>query len=298
LNANLLRTGRFEGELKHRKASGEASLLDVSAFSMLNESGEVLCNVEIERDITERRRTQEALIAADKLTSMGRLAATVAHEINNPLNSVMNLLYLIQQDSSVGEKCHEYARTAQEELRRVAHVCHETLAFYRESHLPQELNLSELLDGVLSMLSVPLRTKSIQVERRYSENIQVRGYCGELHQVFANLIDNAIAAIGENGRIIVRASECRDARSGRRGVRVLVVDNGSGIERGNLAKVFEPFFTTKGQKGTGLGLWVCEGVVRRHGGSIRVHSSTRAGRSGSAFSVYLPVAESIGANNG
>jgi PAS domain S-box-containing protein len=289
ISAELLRTGRFEGELNSHNRAGETSVLDVSAFSIHNGSGELVCNVEIDRDITHRKKIDEALASTEKLTSMGRLAATIAHEINNPITSVTNLLYLIEASPSVDDM-RRYARTAQEELRRVSHICHQTLGFYRESTIPSDIDIAGLLDSVLALHGAQIRQKNITLERRYKPGLTVRALTGEMHQVFSNLIDNSVAAISDAGRIVVHAYASREwSGEHRPGVRVVIFDTGTGIDHCNYNKIFEPFFSTKGQKGTGLGLWVSKGIVQKHGGSIRLHSSTRAGKSGCCFSVFLPV---------
>jgi len=287
--SELLRTGRYEGELHSYNRAGDASVLDVSAFSIHNAAGELMCNVEIERDITHRKKTDEALASSEKLTSMGRLAATIAHEINNPITSVTNLLYLIEGSASIDD-VRLYSRTAQEELRRVSHICHQTLGFYRESSIPSEIDVATLLDGVLVLHLPRIKERGIRLERRYAPGLKIKALTGEMHQVFSNLIDNSLAALKRDGRLIVRATVAREWSGDRRkGVRIVIADNGSGIDRCHADKIFEPFFSTKGEKGTGLGLWVSKGIVHKHGGSIRVHSSTQDGKTGCVFSVFLPV---------
>ena len=285
MSAELLRTGRYEGELSSHNRAGDTTILDVSAFSIHNDAGELVCNVEIERDVTHRKKTDETLASTDKLTSMGRLAAAIAHEINNPITSVTNLLYLMEGSPSI-EDVRRYARTAQEELRRVSHICHQTLGFYRESTIPSDIDIGLMLDGVLALHSPEIRDKNIVLERRYASGLMVRALPGEAQQVFVNLLANSIAAVEDHGKIIVHAFASREWTGDHRpGVRVVVADNGSGIEHCNLEKIFDPFFSTKGQKGTGLGLWVSKNIVQKHSGSIRVHST--AGK-GCCFSVFLP----------
>jgi signal transduction histidine kinase len=288
MSAELLRTGRYEGELNSYNRAGEASVLEVSAFTIHNEAGDFVCNVEIERDVSHRKKTDEALASSERLSSMGRLAATIAHEINNPITSVTNLLYLIEASPSI-EEVRRYSCVAQDELRRVSHICHQTLGFYRESTIPAEIDIAALLDGVLALHGPRLRQKNISLEQRYQPGLTVHALTGEMHQVFSNLIDNSIAALDDGGQIIMHAYRSREwSGEHRAGVRVVVADSGSGIEHCNYNKIFEPFFSTKGQKGTGLGLWVSKGIVQKHGGFIRMHSSTQEGKSGCCFSVFLP----------
>jgi two-component system CheB/CheR fusion protein len=238
-------------------------------------------------DITERKHSEEALRTSEKLAATGRLAASIAHEVNNPMASVTNLLYLLE--------AQRYAAIAQEEMARVSHITRQMLAFYRDSTLPVLVNFPELLDATVELYVRRVREKSINIERRFADVPALRAFPGEMRQVVSNLLLNAIEAVGESGRITVRISRsCDWTDLGRSGVRITFVDNGSGIRRENLHHIFEPFFTTKGENGTGLGLWVTQGIVRKHGGSICVASSTAPHRHGTCFSIFLPFEAAIG----
>jgi PAS domain S-box-containing protein len=245
------------------------------------------------RDITERKKTEEqinklntelgeAVRRSEKLAATGRLAATIAHEIKNALDTLLNLVYLIEQNPALEAEMKEMLAAAREELSRIGQITRNTLALQRETAFPVSLTLADVVDGVCRMFESPAAQKRIAVDRKYETNGQMIGYPGELRQVFTNLIANALDALGENGRLTVSLSGTDNA------FRVCIADNGIGISRENLDKIFEPFFTTKGERGTGVGLWVTRSIVEDMGGRIDVSSSTRPGRSGTSFTVTLP----------
>jgi two-component system CheB/CheR fusion protein len=177
-------------------------------------------------------------------------------------------------------------------LARVSHIARNTLSFYREAASPVSVKLSEVLDSVLELFTRQIEDKALIITRRYEFDGEIQNYPGELRQVFSNLVLNAIDALSKNGELTLSVRACRHPRTGLRGVRVLVSDRGTGIAPENIEKLFEPFFTTKGERGTGLGLWVSQGIVQKQGGSIRVRSNATPQRSGSVFSVFVP---SVGA---
>jgi PAS domain S-box-containing protein len=240
-------------------------------------------------DISEWRQVEETLRRSEKLAAAGRIAGTLAHEVNNPLTAVTNLLYLLEFNPSLDEAARQYLSLASSEIARVSHIVRSTLAFYRESSHPVPVNVIELVDNVLELFAVNITAKSLTVHTRYSADEQFVGYPGETRQAVGNLISNAIDAAPNGSRISVRVRAARDWKTDRKGIRIIVADVGNGIAREHCAKLFEPFFTTKGEKGTGLGLWVTQGIVHKHGGFIRVRSSDTAGRSGTVFSLFLPV---------
>ena len=239
------------------------------------------------RDRRERKRAEEALMHNEKIAMLGRLAATVAHEINNPLSSVTNVLYLLSTQPELTNDSKILIEMAQNELKRVAEISHQTLSFYRESPHPVALDLAELVEGVLWLFDRPIREKNIVVDRRIEYRDKFTAYPGELRQALSNLISNAIHAIRPNGRLVVRVHEGARRRTGERGVCFLIADNGGGIAGGDRGLIFEPFFSTKGENGTGLGLWVTKGIVEKHKGTIRVRSA-QGERAGTTFSIFLP----------
>ncbi len=235
-------------------------------------------------DITEQRRSEEALRQTEKLAATGRLAASIAHEINNPLEAVTNLVYLAQKQPANAPK---YLDLADQELDRIAQITKNTLGFYRDSGSSTEINISKVLEEVLALYARKLKFKNITLRPDYEADIKINGSPGEIRQIFANLIANAIDALSDNGCLSIRASKGHDC-VGRQGVRITFLDNGTGVPFASQKNIFKPFYTTKKDVGTGLGLWLTLGLVEKHQGSLRVRSSVRPGKTWTAFSVFLP----------
>jgi two-component system CheB/CheR fusion protein len=251
--------------------------------------GNIVGAAKVVRDITERKRSEEALQRAEKLATIGRLAATIAHEINNPMQALTNVLALVSYKVSLDENTRALLQMAETELSRMSHITRQMLSFYRESSVPSAVKMTDVLDDVLELFSMRLRYKRITLDRRYEASGEIRGFPIELSQLFANLIGNASEAVGDKGRIYVHIAPHREASyPEREGVRVVIADNGPGIKPELRSQIFEPFFTTKAARGTGLGLWVVRGIVAKHEGSIRMRSRTAPGWSGTVFSVFLP----------
>jgi two-component system CheB/CheR fusion protein len=241
-------------------------------------------------DVTKRKQAEEAMLRAEKLAVAGRLAASVAHEINNPLEAVTNLLYLITL-SATAEEAHAHARIALDELLRVSMITQSTLKFHRQQGLPKIIMLSEVIDGVIAMFRSKLNAAGIKVEVRAVHEVAIACMPGEAHQIFTNLISNAIEAMPQPGRLLIGLRRSRDWRNRTtEGMRVTICDGGVGMDRGTVRRIFEPFFTTKTETGTGLGMWVVSQLIERHHGSIRVRTTQRPGASGTAFSLFLPTA--------
>jgi PAS domain S-box-containing protein len=277
------------------KAGGKTWSWITSAYPIHTTPEQVRWVGLIVMDASDRKRGEEALRKTEKLAATGRLAASIAHEINNPLEAITNLLYLLTNHADLQEPARSYVEMAEHEVRRISEITQQTLRFYRQSTLPARANLSELLDSVLSLHQGRLRTLGIEVERKYDPSIDLYCFAGELRQVFANLIGNSIDAMSNGGRLSVRARRSQDWQTpGRRGVRFQVADTGSGIAPEVRQHIFEPFFTTKEVTGTGLGLWVSAGIVAKHQGKIRVRSwfrnssETSGIRSGSVFELFFP----------
>ncbi len=236
----------------------------------------------------QQKRTEEMLQNSEKLAATGRMAASIAHEINNPLEAATNLMYLLEHHPTLDEQARSYLGMAQEELARIVHITRQTLGFYRESRTPLEMSLAELLDSVLQLYSRRISGKGVRVQQRYEDGLQICGFPVELRQVFSNLIVNAVEAMPSGGILCLHAYPSRDWwHPEREGVRVVVADNGPGIGPEHLRRIFEPFYTTKGERGTGLGLWVSKGIVQKHGGAIEVRSRQKR-PGGTVFSVFLP----------
>jgi PAS domain S-box-containing protein len=236
-------------------------------------------------DITEQRRSEEALRQTEKLAATGRLAASIAHEINNPLETVTNLVYLARKQPANVEK---YLSLADQELDRIAQITRHTLGFYRDSASPKMVDVSNILQEVLVLYARKLQFKKIKVRSDYAAGAEVEGYGGEIRQIFANLVANAIEAMPVEGTLRIRVGKVGAASDGRSGVRITLLDNGVGIPAQSRKKIFEPFYTTKKDVGTGLGLWLTQNLVEKHKGSVQFRSCAEAGRSWTAFSVFLP----------
>jgi signal transduction histidine kinase len=226
---------------------------------------------------------EQALRRSDKLAITGQLVATLAHEINNPLESLMNLLHLLGSNPTLDDSGRELVEAAKQEVGRLSNLSRETLAPHRETKLPVVTKVSELLNDVLAMFRRRMETIDIEVRREYQTEGEVTIYPGELRQVFTNLIANAVDAMNERGELSLSIETMPD-----REVAVRIADTGCGIPSENLKTIFEPFFTTKGDKGTGIGLWVTKSLVEKVGGRIEVVSST-IGKTGTCFSIFLPM---------
>jgi PAS domain S-box-containing protein len=240
-------------------------------------------------DVTSRKAAEQTLRQSEKIAATGRLAASIAHEINNPLASVMNALYILRTNSKVPESALVYVKTAEEELARVVHITKQTLGFYREISSPVMSSVPQLFEEVLAAYDARIEQGQIAVHRDFSDVGPLAAFPSELRQVFSNLVLNAIEAISGSGNIYIRVRYGHDGQE-REGIRVIVADDGCGISQENMPQIFEPFFTTKDSKGTGLGLWVSQGIVQKHQGSLRVRSRTDEARHGTCCSVFLPFA--------
>ena len=245
--------------------------------------------VTISEDLTLFRMAEHALIKNEKLAAVGRLSASIAHELNNPLEAVTNLLFLIGHSSEMDE-IRRYGRLAEQELARVTQIATQTLRFYRHEVAPKPILMADVLDSVLALFEGRLRRRHVNVVKRYLPSAQpLLANSGEIRQVFVNLISNALDAMGDRGQLRI---DVRPSRSWVQpeiaGVRVTICDTGSGIPREMLQKIFEPFVSTKESNGTGLGLWISKGIIQRHGGTLRVRSAVSGQQHGTVVSVFLP----------
>lgn len=237
------------------------------------------------RDITEQKKAADTLIRTEKLAAVGRLAASIAHEINNPLESVTNLLFLAQSSKSV-EQARTYLLTAEGELGRVSAIANQTLRFHKQASKPVEITCDELFRTVLSIYQARIVNANIRVEKMKKCPRPITCFEGEIRQILLNLVGNAVdAAPSKGGRLLLRSRTAVDWRTMRPGMVITVADTGVGIPPETLRRIFEPFFTTKGYNGTGLGLWVSQEIALRHEGFLRVRS--RVGY-GTVFTLFLP----------
>ena len=241
------------------------------------------------RDISERKRTEEALLRSEKLASVGRMAATIAHEINNPLAAITNTLYLARMRADDPESVCQFLDVADDELKRIAHITRQTLGFYRESSSPVTVRVNVVLESAVDLMKSKIGARRAVIVKEWEEQLNISAIAGELRQVFSNLLGNSLDAIGEGGIIKLRVAAGHDFKDGHRTVRITVADNGKGISASSKPHIFDPFFTTKGTVGTGLGLWVTRQIVDKHHGAIRMRSSTGEAWRGTVFTVTLPV---------
>jgi PAS domain S-box-containing protein len=279
----------YDAEKRYIRKDGSVIWVHVTAAMIRDAEGKFLRSAGVIQDITARKRAEETLLRSEKLASVGRMAATIAHEINNPLAAVTNTLYLARTSADLPDSLRQYLDTADEELRRIAFITRQALGFYRESNAPTLMSINAVLDSAVDLLKGKIKVKHAVIEKQRDENVQVTAVAGELRQVFSNLLTNSLDAIDEKGVITLRVSTGLASKNGGRCVRVTVADNGKGIDATLRQRIFEPFFTTKDTTGTGLGLWVSKQIIDKHGGIIRMRSSTDGVRRGTVFSIVLPL---------
>jgi signal transduction histidine kinase len=267
-------------------AMNQALLLSSIRQHELTESADLL-NLQLQAAIILAKRAEEALIGSEKLASAGRMAAVLAHEINNPLAAVMNLLFLAQTSADTPGPVRQYLEMADDELKRIAHITRQTLGFYRESTAPTRFRVVTLIDSVIDLLQAKIISTQVTVQKECDDLLEITASFGELRQVISNLMLNSLDALGERGRVTLRASTSRDPLNGSTRIRITLADSGRGIDVTVLPRIFEPFFTTKGSIGNGLGLWVCKQIIEKHSGTIKVRSRTKDGH-GTTFSMVLP----------
>lgn len=244
------------------------------------------------RDISERQKAHTALMQSEKLAAVGRLSSSIAHEINNPLESVTNLLYLARQNNDV-RQIQGYLQLADQELRRISVIANQTLQFHRQSMSASEVNCDDLFDGTLTLFQGKLANAKISLHRRQRSNRKALCIAGEIRQVLTNLIGNAIDATPTNGRILIRTRDATDWKSGRTGVFFTIADTGSGISPEVQERMFEPFFSTKESSGSGLGLWISLHLIAKNNGVLRVRSTQQPHQSGTVFTLFLPDASTV-----
>lgn len=268
------------------RKDGTRILVADSGAPIRDQTDHIIGIVLVFRDITLERRTQETLLANEKLAVAGRLAATIAHEIHNPLDAVSNLLYLMRTGATE-EEFRQFIDMAESELARVTQISRAMLGLYRESRAPVPVDLKEILEEILLLMEHRFVELQVTVETELRSGIKATAFPAELRQVFTNLITNAAEAAGPGGKIHIAIHE-RNPNTASAGAQVTIRDNGPGIPDEILGQLFQPFFTTKGEHGTGLGLWVSRGIINKHGGSIDIVSDTDAKTHGTTVTVFLP----------
>ena len=306
--SKVKRLNRIVGVANHtvlvRKDGTELSIAD-SGAPIRDKNGEIIGIVLVFRDITMERKTQDALIANEKLAVAGRLAATIAHEIHNPLDSVSNLIYLMR-NGTTPEESRLFMDMAEQELARVTQISRAMLGLYRESKAPVVIDLRDTLQEILLLMERRFIELNVTVSTDMPQPVSVAAFPAELRQVFTNLIANAAEAASPGGqvKVSVRPQAASAPQAGgeeatgqkmQAGATVNIADNGSGITAEVQPHLFQPFFTTKGERGTGLGLWVSRGIINKHGGTISLKSDTSHGGHGTVVSVFLATNPTINA---
>ncbi len=261
----------------------------VEYIPVFSEQGDVQVIVASSIEITEQKKAQAALMQNEKLAAVGRLSASIAHEINNPLEAVMNCIYLARTDPSISTKVEDYLGTAERELRRVSAITSQALRFHKQSTNPVPMFCQDLIEGGLSIYQGKIVNARIVVEKRKRASHPVTCFEGEIRQVLNNLVSNAIDAMQQSGgRMLLRSREATNWKTHQKGLVLTVADTGPGMSQETVRKIFEAFFTTKGEGGTGLGLWISCEIIKRHGGNLRVRSTCRGVNRGTVFTIFLP----------
>jgi len=276
----------YETELRTRP--GELRSFNVNYSPIMDETGEVRAISAAVLEVTQLRKAEKALMQSEKLAAVGRLASSISHEINNPLEAVTNLLYLVQRVSGLPEEARSYLSLAQDELIRVSQIATQTLRFHRQANKPSRVTAAQLVDAVLNLFAGRLLNSGIHVEAGYSTAAPILCFENDIRQVLNNLISNAMDAMRTGGRLFVRAHNAVDPETGAVGVRITVADTGTGMASSTQRRLFEPFFTTKELNGNGLGLWISKQIVDRHHGRLTFRSSQGTMLHGTVFALFLP----------
>jgi PAS domain S-box-containing protein len=282
----FVQRGAFEMEYRLKHHDGEYRSILNRGVPRFRSDGSFEGYIGVGVDVENQRRAEDALRKSEKLSAVGKLASTIAHEINNPLEAVTNLLYLMSQ-MPVEPEMASYLKTAEEELARVTHIVTHSLKFHRQTAAARAEQISTLLDSTVMVYQGRLRNSKITVQTDYREKAHVECFGSEIRQVFSNLLANTIDASDDGSTITARTRDCRSHRSGQPGVTITIADRGSGMSAKTVARLFEPFYSTKGLSGTGLGLWVSKEILDKHGATVKVRSR-QGTHSGTVFSIFLP----------
>ncbi len=278
----------IEGEFPGRP--GETRFFNVNYAPVFAPDGSIQAIATATLDITQQKKSETALVQSEKLAAVGRLASSISHEINNPLEAITNLLYLTGIDPDLPESVRTYVHMAQAELSRVSQIATQTLRFHRQAVRRTFVTSAELVDAVLRLYQGRLSNSGIQIQARYNSTTPIYCFENDIRQVLNNLIANSIDAMRSGGRIIARAHDVSGTNrsGGRRGVRITIADTGHGMSAATKARIFEPFYTTKELNGTGLGLWISAGIISRHDGTLTVRTSQHPLHHGTVFTLFLP----------
>ncbi len=287
--------GILEGELSTTPGVKRYWTMDYAP--VVGADGKVVAIAAASAEITRQKQAEAVLMKSEKLAAVGRLASSIAHEINNPLEAVTNLLYLVGT-RELPSDIKEYINIAERELRRASAITNQTLRFHKQTTNPSAVTCDALIGEVLTIYQGRIINSKVSVETRYRTKNKVVCFEGEIRQVISNLISNAIDAMHpRGGRLLLRTRNATNHRTGERGVAITIADTGTGMPRQTVQNLFEPFFTTKGHSGTGLGLWISQEIIKRHRGSVRVRSSQSEKHRGSVFAIFLSESNSLDADS-
>ncbi len=275
-------------EYIYQRGDGTRAWVGLTAAPILNEAAVVTGGVVVISDIDQQKRAEAALIESEKLAVVGRLAASISHEINNPLEAVTNLLYLAKQGEGLPAETRSYLEAADGELGRVSQIVSHTLRFHRQSTNPRAVSAEELLEPTLGLYSGRLANSGITLEVEHKGTAAAICYEGEIRQALNNLVGNAIEAMRTGGRLLIRSHDAHCWKDCRPGMRISIADNGCGMPPEVEKRIFEAFYTTKGIHGTGLGLWISHGIIEKHHGLLHLRSTVGPGPSGTVFQLFLP----------
>jgi signal transduction histidine kinase len=276
----------LEGEMP--MSPGEHRYWRVNYFPVLGVHGTVQALSAAWLEVTQQRQAELALVQSEKIAAVGRLASSISHEINNPLEAVTNLIYLLQAEN-LSPEGQGYLASAEHELARVSQIATHTLRFHRQSTRPTEVTAAEMIDPIIGLYQGRLNGLDIKIEKQYRSDVRVLCFEGEMRQVLNNLIGNSIDAMWRGGRLLLRSQLVTDWQSGEKALRITIADTGHGMDPVTRQRLFEAFYTTKGIKGTGLGLWISSEIVRKHGGKLSFRSCDGGRRSGTVFQLQLPL---------
>jgi PAS domain S-box-containing protein len=276
-------------EYLYQRGDGTKAWVSLAASPIMNAQGEVTGGVVSVSDVDQQRRSEAALIQNEKLAAVGRLAASISHEINNPLEAVTNLLYLARHTEKLPEEVDAFLESADRELTRVSQIVSHTLRFHRQSTRPRAISAKELLEPTLGLYATRLLNAGIHLEQRERSSQLATCLEGEIRQVLNNLVGNAIDAMKTGGRLLIRTADSHHWQDGVPGVRITIADTGHGMSRDVAQRVFEAFYTTKGINGTGLGLWISHGIMEKNAGDLKLRSSNKEGKSGTTFMLFIPL---------
>lgn len=286
--SKVMRLGTVVGLANHTllvRPDGSELAIDDSGAPIRDDQGKIFGVVLVFRDITEQKEILNTLRTNEKLAAAGKLSASIAHEIHNPLETVRNIFYLIRKSPKADVQ--NLMGIAEQELSRVVQITKNMLSLYRESKKVIPVKPAEIVESVAGLVQRRIREKDILFSTRFLTDAQIQAFPAEMRQVVSNLLSNAIDAVSPGGEIGVTVEDS-EMRDGQAAVAIVVRDNGCGMTKETQAKLFRPFFTTKGENGTGLGLWITHGIVAKHGGFIDVSSDDSAEKHGTTFRVVLP----------